>query len=73
MITRKEFKCTTEDIDSVVLELAKEIEDGWSIESIHDFTCELSVAIKSYPTFLVTLVNKKYNDMRGMYLRAKML
>ena len=59
MIIRKEFRCTIKDIDKVVVELAKEIENGWRIEQIKDCGFELSHALNCYPEFLVALVRKK--------------
>lgn len=40
MILTKRFDCTFEDLDSVVVALAKEIEDGWHISKMenHGFT-----------------------------------
>lgn len=34
MILSKKFECTVEDLDSVVVELAKEIENGYHIAKI---------------------------------------
>lgn len=34
MIIKKSFDCTIKDLDSVVVALAKEIEDGWTIERV---------------------------------------
>ena len=66
MIIQKEFRCTTENIDKVVVELAKEIADGWSIKAIKDYSYELSVALKSYPTFSVVL-ERKTQCLNGCY------
>jgi len=59
MIIKKEFRCTTEDVNAVILELAKEIENGWRIESFKDYNFQLSVGLKAYPEFSVTLVRRK--------------
>lgn len=59
MILSKKFECTTDDLDSVVVSLAKEIEDGWHIGKIemHDFhMCYL--AKRNEPDFSIQLVRK---------------
>ena len=59
MILSKKFACTTEDLDSVIVSLAKEIEDGWHIEKIevHDF--HMCYATKrNEPNFTIELVRK---------------
>ncbi len=59
MILSKKFECTTDDLDSVVVSLAKEIESGWHIKKIemHDFTMCYSVK-KTEPDFSIELVRK---------------
>ena len=59
MIVRKKFDCTTDDLDSVIVSLAKEIEDGWHIGKIevHDFTM-CYMAKKTEPDFSIELVRK---------------
>ena len=39
MILSKKFECTTDDLDSVIVSVAKEIENGYHITKIdlHDF------------------------------------
>lgn len=61
MIIKKEFRCTTENIDTVITELAKEIENGWHIEQFKDYSFQLSHVLKCYPEFSVTLVRKQGN------------
>lgn len=59
MILSKKFECTTDDLDSVVVELAKEIENGWHIEKIevHDFHMCCSIK-RDEPNFSIELVRK---------------
>lgn len=59
MILTKKFECTTEDLDSVVVALAKEIEDGWHIGKIemHDFHMSYLVKMNE-PNFSIELVRK---------------
>ena len=59
MILSKKFECTTDDLDSVIVSLAKEIEDGWHIGRIkvHDFTMCYSTK-KTEPDFSIELVRK---------------
>lgn len=58
MIVRKEFECTTKDIDKVIVELANEIQNGWHIEQITDISYKLSCVLENYPKFSVILVRK---------------
>lgn len=59
MILSKKFECTTEDLDSVTVALAKEIENGWHIGRIemHDFHMCASVKMNE-PNFSIELVRK---------------
>jgi hypothetical protein len=59
MILTKRFDCTFEDLDSVVVALAKEIEDGWHISKMenHGFTVSCSVR-REKPEFSIELVRK---------------
>ena len=59
MILTKRFDCTFEDLDSVVVALAKEIEDGWHVSKIenHGFTMCCSVR-REEPEFSIELVRK---------------
>lgn len=59
MILSKKFECTTEDLDSVIVSLAKEIEDGWHIGKIemHDFSIHC-YAKRNEPDFSIELVRK---------------
>lgn len=59
MILRKKFDCTTDDLDSVIVSLAKEIEDGWHIGRIelHDIhMCYMTK--KNESDFSIELVRK---------------
>ena len=59
MILSKKFECTTENLDSVVVALAKEIENGWHIGKIemHDFHM-YALAKMNEPNFSIELVRK---------------
>lgn len=59
MILSKRFECLTDDLDSVVVELAREIENGWHIRKIevHDFHICCSV-MRDEPDFSIELVRK---------------
>jgi hypothetical protein len=59
MILKKKFDCTTDDLDSVIVSVAKEIEDGWHIGKIevHDFHTCYAVK-KTEPDFSIELVRK---------------
>lgn len=59
MILSKRFECTSEDLDSVIVSLAKEIENGYSIGKIelHDFTMSCR-ATRNEPEFSIELVRK---------------
>lgn len=59
MILSKKFECTTEDLDSVVVALAKEIENGWHIGKIemHDFHMHV-LARMNEPNFSIELIRK---------------
>ena len=59
MILIKKFECTTEDFDSIVVALAKEIENGWHINRIEVHDHELSYSIKrTKPEFSIELIRK---------------
>lgn len=59
MILSKKFECTTDDLDSVIVSVAKEIENGWHISKIdtYDFAMCYSVK-KTEPDFSIELVKK---------------
>ena len=59
MILSKKFECTTDDLDSVIVSVAKEIENGWHIGRIelHDFHMCYAVK-KDEPDFSIELVRK---------------
>lgn len=59
MILSKKFECTTDDLDSVIVSVAKEIENGWRIGRIevHDFHMCYSIK-KTEPDFSIELVRK---------------
>ena len=59
MILSKKFECTTDDLDSIIVSLAKEIEDGWHIDMVelHDFHMHCEVK-RNEPDFSINLVRK---------------
>ena len=59
MILSKKFECTSEDLDSVIVSLAKEIENGYHIGKIelHDFTMSC-YTMRNEPEFSIELVRK---------------
>jgi hypothetical protein len=59
MILTKRFDCTFENIDSVVVALAKEIEDGWHISKIENYGFTMCCSVhKKDPEFSIELVRK---------------
>lgn len=59
MILTKRFDCTFEDLDSIIIALAKEIEYGWHISKLenHGFTMCHSIH-REEPEFSIELVRK---------------
>lgn len=56
MILSKKFECTVEDLDSIVVELAKEVENGYHIGKIETNPITLSYGIKrNEPDFSIEL------------------
>lgn len=59
MVINKRFDCTFEDVDSVIVALAKEIEDGWHIVKLENHGFTLSHSIKrDEPEFSIELARK---------------
>lgn len=59
MILNKKFDCTIEDLDSVIVALAKEIENGWHISQIEQHPVTLNINIrKNEPDFSIELCRK---------------
>lgn len=60
MVINKRFDCTFEDLDSVIVALAKEVEDGWHIVKIenHGFTFNNCIK-RDEPEFSIELTNRK--------------
>ncbi len=60
MVINKRLDCTFEDLDSVVVALAKEIEDGWHIVKLenHGFTCSPFIK-RDEPEFSIELARKR--------------
>ena len=62
MILSKKFECTTDDLDSVIVAVAKEIENGWNISKIEAYGFTMCCSIKkTEPDFSIELVRKE-ND-----------
>ena len=59
MILNKRFECTTDDLDSVIVAVAKEIENGWHISKIEAYGFTMCCSIKkTEPDFSIELVRK---------------
>lgn len=59
MILSKKFDCTFEDLDSVIVALAKEIEDGWHIGKIENHGIKMCTGIKiDEPEFSIEIWKK---------------
>lgn len=59
MILSKKFECTTDDLDSVVVAVAKEIENGYHISKIDTYNFTMCYSIKkTEPDFSIELVKK---------------
>lgn len=61
MILSKKFECTVEDLDSIIVELAKEIENGYHIAKIETNPITLSCNIRrNEPDFSIELRRKDW-------------
>lgn len=59
MILSKKFECTTDDLDSVIVSVAKEIENGYHIAKIHLHDFHICASVKKIePGFSIELVRK---------------
>lgn len=59
MILSKKFECTTDDLDSVIVAVAKEIEDGWHVARIETNPITLCCDIRrNEPDFSIELCRK---------------
>lgn len=59
MILSKKFECTTDDLDSVIVAVAKEIENGYHIAKIDLYDFHMCYAEKrTEPDFSIELVRK---------------
>lgn len=59
MILSKKFDCTIEDLDSVVVAVAKEIENGWHINRIERYPLKLQLGARmDEPMFCIELCRK---------------
>ena len=60
MILSKKFECTTDDLDSVIVAVAKEIENGWHISKIETYGFTMCCSSKKIkPDFSIELVRKE--------------
>lgn len=59
MILSKKFECTNDDLDSVIVSVAKEIENGWHISKIETYGFTMCCSIKKTEhDFSIELVRK---------------
>ena len=59
MILSKKFECTTDDLDSVIVAVAKEIENGWHISKIETYGFTMCCSSKkTEPDFSIELIRK---------------
>ena len=59
MILSKKFDCTTEDLDSVIVAVAKEIEDGWHVTKIETNPIMVHYGVRrDEPDFSIELCRK---------------
>ena len=59
MILSKKFECTTDDLDSVIVAVAKEIENGWHISKIEAYGFTMCCSSKKIePDFSIELIRK---------------
>ena len=59
MILSKKFECTNDGLDSVIVSVAKEIENGWHISKIETYGFTMCCSIKkTEPDFSIELVRK---------------
>lgn len=59
MILSKKFECTTDDLDSVIVSVAKEIENGWHISKIETYGFTMCCSSKKIePDFSIKFIRK---------------
>ena len=59
MILSKKFECTVDDLDSIIVAVAKEIENGYHISKINTYCLTMCCSIKkTEPDFSIELVRK---------------
>ena len=59
MILSKKFECTTDDLDSVIVAVAKEIENGWHISKIQTYGFTMCCSSKkTEPDFSIEFIRK---------------
>ena len=59
MILSKKFECTTDDLDSVIVSVAKEIENGWHISKIKTYGFTMCCSSKkTEPDFFFFFLRK---------------
>lgn len=59
MIVKKEFTCSTKDMDAVITELADEIKNGWHFDCLLTIPPVFSVQTGYRPEFKVTLIKNE--------------
>ena len=59
MVVKKIFEISTEKLEEVVLDLAKEIEAGWKIEGIEMLEFTVSVNTRPKPCCRINLIRKE--------------
>lgn len=61
MILTKRFDCTMENVDEIVVALAKEIEDGYHITKMEHHGMTVCAGLRrTEPEFSITLTKKDY-------------
>ena len=59
MILSKKFECTTDDLDSVIVAVAKEIENGWHLSKIETYGFTMCCSSKKIePDFFFFFIRK---------------
>ena len=62
MIRSKVFEATTEDLNSVILELADEIKKGYKVQQIERLPFEMSCRHRHFPPCVKITLVKEYRE-----------
>lgn len=62
MIRSKVFEATTEDLNSVILELADEIKKGYKVQQIERLPFEMAHRHRHFPTCVKITLVKRYEE-----------